>query len=198
MGRDQPDAYKNTGTPTTNQTSRAPNRTTRAAASKLMPLFLANSSLADLEALLLPMSLGTYSTTPINTKASRPDMTHREALKPNTSKSTPPMKKPIPFMAFLLPVNQATHLNNWPEPSPAVNLIADLLAVLVRSLATPHTPCDKMTQTTDIVAVQSGDKADSSRKPTICVANPTDSMRAIPNRVANQPPIKLATMPAAS
>jgi hypothetical protein len=53
MVKVQPAAYRNTGTPTTNQTSRAPNSTTRAAASRLMPRFLANSSLADFRRLAL-------------------------------------------------------------------------------------------------------------------------------------------------
>ena len=48
-----------------------------------------------------------------------------------------------------------------PDALPAVSLMADLLAVLVRSLATPHTPCATTTQATDIAAVQSGDSADS-------------------------------------
>ena len=109
-------------------------------------------------------------------------------------------------MAFLLPVNQATHLNNWPLVWPlpwvwacaCVILMADLLAVLVKSLATPHTPCASTTQATDKVAVQSGCKADSKPKPMICVISPTVSMRAMPKRVASQPPIRLASTPAAS
>ena len=101
-------------------------------------------------------------------------------------------------MAFLLPVNHATHLNSWPEALPAVSLIADLLAVLVRSLATPHTPCASTTQATDIAADQCGDSIDSSRKPLICVTRPTVSMRWMPYRVASQPPIRLASTPAAS
>jgi hypothetical protein len=80
----------------------------------------------------------------------------------------------------LLPVKKAAHLKSWPEALPAVSLIADLLAVLVRSLATPQMPCASTTQATDIAAVQAGDSADSSRKPVICVARPTASMRATP------------------
>ena len=105
-------------------------------------------------------------------------------------------------MAFLLPVNQATHLNNWPLPWSLacawVILMADLLAVLVRSLATPQTPCDNTTQATDQAAVQSGCSADNRPKPKICVTKPTVSMRAMPKRVASQPPIRLANTPAAS
>src|SRR5450631_3806898 len=131
----QPEAYRNTGTPTTNQTSRAPNSATRAAASRLMPRFLANSSLADFDALLLPISGGTKVMTPARTRASRPAIVHKDTWNPRRSSSRPPRKKPTPFIAFLLPVNQATHLNSWPDAVLAVSLMADLLAVLVRSLA---------------------------------------------------------------
>jgi len=101
-------------------------------------------------------------------------------------------------MAFLLPVKKATHLNNCPEASPAVSLIADLLAVLVRSFATPQIPWASTTQATDIATLQSEDSADNNTNPVICVASPTASIRAIPNRVASQPPIRLATTPIAS
>ena len=76
--------------------------------------------------------------------------------------------------------------------------MADLLAVLVRSLATPHTPCDSTTQATDMATVQSGCRADNKPKPMICVTSPTVSMGAMPKRVASQPPIRLASTPAAS
>ena len=184
MVKVQPCEYKNTGTPTTNQTSRAPNSATRAAASALMPAFLANSSLADLEALALPIMGGSEATTPTSTKASKPAMAHSAWANPSASSNKPPKKKPTPFMAFLLPVNQATHLNNWPAPCSlacaAVTLMADLLAVLVRSLATPQMPCATTTQATDMAAVHAGLSMDSSVKPTICVTNPTVNMRAMP------------------
>ena len=73
-------------------------------------------------------------------------------------------------MAFLEPVNQATHLNSRPSAFSArasfsATLIADLEAVLVRSLATPQMPCAATTQATDSAAAQAGDSADSTRKP---------------------------------
>ena len=194
----QPAEYRKTGTPTTNQTSRAPNSATRAAASRLMPRLLAKSSRADFEALRLPISGGTKASTPASTSASSAAIAHSAAWNPSACSSTPPRKKPAPFIAFLLPVKKATHLNSRPDASPAVSLMADLLAVLVRSLATPHTPWAATTQATESAADQSGDSADSSRKPVICVARPTASMRAMPKRVASQPPTRLATMPAAS
>ena len=176
----QPEAYRNTGTPTTNQTSRAPKSATRAAASRLMPRFLAKSSRAEREAFALPIKAGTKASTPISTAASAAAMAHRAAWKPSVCSSTPPRKKPAPFIAFLLPVKKATHLKRRPDALPAVSLMADLLAVLVRSLATPHTPWASTTQATDAAAVQPGCKADSSRKPAICVVSPTASMRAMP------------------
>ena len=107
-------------------------------------------------------------------------------------------------MAFLLPVNQATHLKSWlllPPPAWAcalVTLMADLLAVFVRSLATPQMPCASTTQATEATAVHSGFRNESSEKPRICVLSPTVSMRVIPYRVASQPPMRLARTPAAS
>jgi hypothetical protein len=101
-------------------------------------------------------------------------------------------------MAFLLPVNQATHLKSWLGTPDDVILMADLLAVLVRSLATPQTPCATTTQATDAAAVHSGESAESIRKPAIWVVRPTASMREMPNRVASQPPMRLARMPANS
>ena len=74
----QPDAYRNTGTPTTNQTSRAPNKATRAAANRLMARFFANNSLADFEALALPINGGTKATTPASTRPSSPAIVHSE------------------------------------------------------------------------------------------------------------------------
>ena len=184
MVKVQPCEYRNTGTPTTNHTSRAPNSATRAAARVLIPAFLANSSFADLDALLLPMSGGTKPTTPASTSSSKAAMAHSACWKPSASSNRPPRKKPKPFMAFLLPVNHATHLNNWPEPWflawSAVILMADLLAVLVRSLATPQMPCATTTQATDIAAVHAGLSSESRVKPMICVTRPTVSMRWMP------------------
>jgi len=125
-------------------------------------------------------------------------MARSAPAKPSASSSRPPRKKPNPFIAFLLPVNQATQRNSRPEAPPATTLMADLLAVLVRSLATPQTPCAATTQATEKAAPQAGDMAESIRKPRICVASPTASMRAMPKRVASQPPIRFAPMPAAS
>ena len=101
-------------------------------------------------------------------------------------------------MAFFDPVNQAIQRNKLPEPAVAVSLIADFDAVLVRSLATPDTPCATMAQATDQVSLQSGLKADSISSPAICAVMPMASIRVMPKRTASQPPPRLATIPASS
>jgi hypothetical protein len=76
--------------------------------------------------------------------------------------------------------------------------MADLLAVFVKSFATPQMPCAPTTQINDTHTDHAGFITESISKPTICVASPTVSMRVIPKRVASQPPHKLAPIPAAS
>jgi hypothetical protein len=53
-----PFAYRKTGNPTTNHTSREPNRKMRAAEIRLMARVFANSSPKDLEAFAFPSSVG--------------------------------------------------------------------------------------------------------------------------------------------
>ncbi len=108
------------------------------------------------------------------------------------------MKKPAPLVAFFEPVNQATQRNNCPAPCVDVALIALFDDVLVRSLATPATPCAITTQATDATAPQAGCSADSMSSPPICRTWPLVSMRGMPKREASQPPPTLAKMPAAS
>ena len=141
---------------------------------------------------------GKEAKTATSTTARSAAIAHSAPRKPSRSSNSPPRKNPTPFIAFLLPVNQATHLNNCPDASPAVILIADLLAVLVRSFATPHTPCARTTHATDKPAAQSGDNIDSNKNPMICVARPTLNMRVMPKRAASQPPMRFANTPAAS
>ncbi len=97
-----------------------------------------------------------------------PAISHSAGLKPTTSSSRPPTKKPTPFMAFFEPVKYATHLNNWPAPSADVALMADFDAVLVKSLASPAMPCAATTQATEAASVQPGSSADSMARPAIC------------------------------
>jgi hypothetical protein len=119
-------------------------------------------------------------------------------LKPTVSSKRPPTKKPAPFIAFFEPVNQATHLNSWPDPPSKVALIADFEVVLVMSLATPAIPCAMTTHVTDSAALQAGSSAESRMSPVICSPSPVISMRGMPKRAASQPPPRLAKMPAGS
>ena len=48
---------------------------------------------------------------------SNPAISQSAARKPAISSSRPPTKKPMPFIAFFEPVNQATHRNSCPLPS---------------------------------------------------------------------------------
>ena len=90
------------------------------------------------------------------TVASIAAISHRAGRKPAISRRKPPAKKPRPFIAFFDPVNHATQRNNCPASPSEIALMADLDAVLVRSLATPAIPCAVTTQTTDAVALQPG------------------------------------------
>jgi len=125
-------------------------------------------------------------------------MIQSAGAKPAASSRKPPRKKPRPFIAFFEPVNQATQRNNCPAFWVAVSLMADFDAVLVRSFATPQTPWATTTQATERAGAHPGATAESSRKPAIWAASPIASIRAMPKRVASQPPMRFAPMPAAS
>ena len=83
MVKFQPWLYRKTGTPTTNHTSRAPNKNTRAPASKLIARLLPNNSLNDLEALALPIITGSDQTTAIKTTNSTDAINQSEPLNPH-------------------------------------------------------------------------------------------------------------------
>src|SRR5271166_1278261 len=116
----------------------------------------ANSSRKDFDAFALPSVRGRLRAMPRNTAARRPAISHKAPGKPIVSSRRPPTKKPMPFIAFLEPVNQATHLKSWPEPPSDVALIADFDAVLVMSFATPAMPCAVTTHVTDSAALRPG------------------------------------------
>ncbi len=118
---------------------------------------------------------------------SRAAMSQSACWKPTRSSSNPPIKKPMPFIAFFDPVNHATQRNSCPLPSAEVALIADLDAVLVTSLAMPAMPCAMTTQTTEAAALQPGLNVDSMIRPAICSDCPTASIRGMPKREASQP-----------
>ena len=173
-----------TGTPAHRpRTTRRVRRTarTRAAASRLMARLLANNSLADLEALLLPISRRHEADDADEDQRLQVPaaMIHSATAENQTPAATrPPRKKPTPFIAFLLPVKKATHLNSWPEASPAVSLDGGFAGGLGQVLghaadALGQSPPRPPTRPPSTPA----DSADSSRKPMICVARPTASMR---------------------
>ncbi len=152
----------------------------RAAANRLTPLVLPKSSFIVLDDLALPSCRGRRTRPARKMVPSRPAIAQSAGLKPMTSRSRPPTKKPTPFIAFFDPVNQATHRKSWPLPSDEVALIADLEAVLVRSLATPATPCAATTHATENAALHCGSRNDSMISPAICRICPAASMRGIP------------------
>jgi hypothetical protein len=102
--------YRKTGRPTTNHTSRDPNRKNRAAASRLTARLFENiwPNLAFLLAVPSPprISSAVVSKAVITT----PARMNKEGWKPTKYSSKPPTKKPTPFKAFFEPVRTATHL----------------------------------------------------------------------------------------
>src|SRR5487761_2410336 len=176
----QPKPYRNTGSPTTNHTSREPNMNTRAAAIRLMARVLANSSRKLFDDFAFPSSRGSSAAAPTSTIASIPAISHSAGRNPTTCNRNPPMKNPAPLVAFFDPVNQATQRNNCPMSCVDDALIALFDEVLVRSFATPATPCASTTHATDATAPQDGCSADSISKPPICRICPLINMRGMP------------------
>src|SRR5450432_229796 len=161
-------AERNTGTPTTNQMSRDPNKKKRAAESKLMSRLLDRRPLSLLLVFALPISAGRDSTDPRSTSKSTPAMVQSERLKPRVVSKRPPRKKPTPFSAFFEPVRTATHLNSAePSLSGAMSLMVLFALILVRSLAMPDSDCAAITYATDISRDQLGLTADSIASATI-------------------------------
>ena len=166
----------------------------RAAASRFTPRFLANSSRTDFDAFALPISGGSDSDhADQHQRQQRGHQPERAAGSRAASSSRPPRKKPTPFIAFLLPVNHATQRNSRPDASARGHLDGGLGRGLGQVLGDAadalrhHHPGDR-----SAAAPGRRSSADSIRKPAICVASPTASMRAMPKRVASQPPIRLA------
>ncbi len=170
----------------------------RAPARIFTPVDLLNSSFTDFDALDTPSPAGSAMKHATRITTSSSTKSHRAGLKPTVVSSSPPTKKPIPLVAFLDPVNQATQRNSWLLPSTEVILMADLEAVLVMSLATPATPCAATTQITDTAAPHAGLSSDRNSSPPICKPIPKTSIRWMPNRDASHPPARLAMIPAAS
>ena len=99
---------RNTGSATTNQTSRAPKRNIRAADSRLMARLFEKISRNFGLALALPRSRLSNSRLNSHTSSSAPAMIATAAANPTVASSAPPRKNPMPFSAFFEPVNAAT------------------------------------------------------------------------------------------
>ena len=129
---------KNNGIPTTNQTSRALNKKKRASARLLILLSFDRTFLIFVD--FIPLgSLGGIRI--IKIRSIRKSIT-LNAIKPleNPTKAirAHPRKNPTPFIAFLDPVNLATHLNNISFSFCGARILTlDFALVLVRSLAIP-------------------------------------------------------------
>src|SRR5690606_9730122 len=106
---------RNTGTPTTNQMSRAPKRKNRAAHSTLISRLFENRSLKPALPLALPIARGSDSHEPDQTAANAPAMIHSALANPAVARRNPPKKTPAPFSAFFEPVSNATHLKRSEE-----------------------------------------------------------------------------------
>ncbi|MDT4873180.1 hypothetical protein FQZ97_1084090 [compost metagenome] len=99
-----------TGRATTNQTSRAPKRNSRAAERMLIARLLENMSRNFGFALALPRSFFSITRLPSQIRASTAAMASTAPVKPSSASKAPPRKKPTPFRAFFEPVRMATHL----------------------------------------------------------------------------------------
>jgi hypothetical protein len=137
---------RKTGTPTTNQISRAPNRKNRAAESTLTSRLFENMWLNFAFPLALPISRGSEAVE--NTSVSKiPEaIASSELRNPSPSSNTPPRKNPTPLSAFFDPVRTATHLKSDDSaPAGTSTLIALFALILVRSLAMPDSACALIT-----------------------------------------------------
>src|SRR5215469_511180 len=134
--KDQPSVEaRKTGKPTTNQTSRAENRNSRAAESQFTAGLFENRAVNLTFDLALPIPLGSATTVPIRTIKRPAAIAASEPTKPSAVSRAAPMKNPAPLSAFFEPVSRATHLNSAPSsPSGTTTLIALLALIFVRSL----------------------------------------------------------------
>ena len=137
---------RNTGTPTTNHTSRAPKRKKRAAESTFTSGLLESSPRKAAFAFARPSSRGSVASVSSHTAASAAAIAHSAPRKPSSDSSSPPRKKPAPLSAFFEPVSSATHLKSAPSASGGTSTLMELFAlILVRSFATPLSACVPIT-----------------------------------------------------
>src|SRR6056297_2174057 len=131
--------------PTTNHTSRAPKRKTRAAESQLTLADFEKTSenLAPLRPVGRPGGMARATATRIT--ASTAAIAQTAPTKPTPARSAAPSRKPSPLTAFLEPVSAATQRKRPPSLFGASSLTADFDDILARSLATPEAPCTTIT-----------------------------------------------------
>ena len=110
----QPSCERNTGSPTTNQTSRAPNRKSLAAESQLIAALFEKRAVNLTFFLERPISDGNATTVPNRTTKSPAAIAISAPMKPSVERSTLPTKKPAPLSAFFEPVRRETHLKRVP------------------------------------------------------------------------------------
>src|SRR5690606_9977731 len=108
---------RNTGTPTTNQMSRAPKRKNRARQRTLISRLFDKRSLQPALTFDLPISRGSDAHEPNHTTVNTPAMIHKAPANPAVARRKLPRKKPAPLRAFFEPVSRATHLNRVPFAS---------------------------------------------------------------------------------
>ena len=134
----QPSCDRNTGRPTTNQTSRAPKRKSLAADSQFIAGLLEKSAENVTFFFERPRSDGKATTVPRSTATSPAAIAMSAPMKPRDASKTLPTKKPAPLRAFFEPVSRETHLKSAPSaPSGTTTLMALFALIFVKSLAMP-------------------------------------------------------------
>src|SRR5215469_2194735 len=114
--KDQPSVEaRKTGKPTTNQTSRAENKNSRAADSQFTAGLFENRVVNLTFDLAFPIPPGNAATVPSRTINRPAAIATSEPTKPSAVSRAAPMKKPAPLSAFFEPVRRATHLNSAPS-----------------------------------------------------------------------------------
>src|SRR6056297_621408 len=126
--------------PTTNHTSRAPNRNTRAADSQLTLADFEKTSenLVPFRPLGSPGGMKISTATRIAARTAAIPSTAQ--TKPSVASSAAPRRNPSPFTAFFDPVRIATQRNSPPFSAGASSFTADFDDILARSFATPEAP----------------------------------------------------------
>src|SRR6056297_681366 len=131
--------------PTTNHTSRAPKRQTRAALSQFTfgDFDRISENFAPLRPLGRPggMAISTATRIAVSTAA----IASTAQPNPSVASSAAPIRKPRPFTAFFDPVRIATQRKSPPCAVGARILTADFEDILARSLATPDAPWTAIT-----------------------------------------------------